>query len=164
MPNIKYKQAISAAIISGAILVIGGVAACSKAQTSQALISEAMQYQQKGDNKAAIIQLKNALQKNPDDAEARYLLGTIYYETGDPKSAENELRRALSLGMSPDKVLPSLGKTLLILGEFQKVLDETKQVSGEKESAEISSLRGNAYLALGKSQEAKDVFRTGPQK
>jgi putative PEP-CTERM system TPR-repeat lipoprotein len=164
MPNIKYKRAISAAVISGAILVIGGITACSKAQTSQALVSEAMQYQQKGDNKAAIIQLKNALQKNPDDAEARYLLGTIYYETGDPKSAESELRRALNLGMSPDKVLPSLGKTLLLLGEFQKVLDETKQISGEKESAEISSLRGNAYLALGKSQESKESFELALKK
>jgi putative PEP-CTERM system TPR-repeat lipoprotein len=158
MPNIKYKRAISAAVISGAILVIGGITACSKAQTSQALVSEAVQHQQKGDTKAAIIQLKNALQKNPDDAEARYLLGTIYLEANDPKSAENELRRALSLGMSPDKVLPSLGKTLLILGEFQKVLDETRQVSGEKESAEMASLRGNAYLAMGKSQEAKTSF------
>lgn len=158
MLSIRYKQTITVAIISGAILFIGGVAACSKTQTSQALVSEAKQYQQKGDNKAAIIQLKNALQKNPDDSEARYLLGTIYYETGDPKSAENELRRAMSLGMSPDKVLPSLGKTLFIMGEFQKVLDETKQVSGEKQSAEISSLRGNAYLALGKGQEAKESF------
>lgn len=158
MLNIRYKQTITGAIIFGAILFIGSVTACSKTQTSQALVSEARQYQQKGDNKAAIIQLKNALQKNPDDSEARYLLGKIYYETGDPKSAEKELRRALSLGMSPDKVLPSLGKTLLMLGEYQKVLDETKQVSGEKESAEISSLRGNAYQALGKSQEAKESF------
>lgn len=158
MFNIRYKQSITVAIISGAILFIGSVAACSKMQSAQTLISEAKQYQQKGDNKAAIIQLKNALQKNPDDSEARYLLGTIYYETGDPQSAEKELRRALSLGMSPDKVLPGLGKTLLILGQFQKVLDETKQVSGEKQSAEISSLRGNAYLALGKGQEAKESF------
>lgn len=158
MLNIRYKQIITGAIIFGVILFIGSVTACSKTQTSQALVSEARQYQQKGDNKAAIIQLKNALQKDPDDAEARYLLGTIYYETGDPKSAEKELRRALSLGMSPDKVLPSLGKTLFILGEFQKVLDETKQVSEEKESAEISSLRGNAYQALGKRQEAKQSF------
>lgn len=145
-------------MLSGVVLLMGGVAACGKTQTSQTLVSEAKQYQQKGDNKAAIIQLKNALQKNPDDTEARYLLGTIYNETGDPKSAEKELRKALGLGMSPAKVLPSLGKTLLILGEFQKVLDETQQGSGIKDSAEISTLRGNAYLALGKTREAKESF------
>lgn len=158
MNSIKYKQAITVAIICGTILFIGGVGGCSKLHSAQSLVADARQYHQKGDNKAAIIQLKNALEKDPNDAEARFLLGTIYYETGDPKSAENELRRALTLGMSPDKVLPDLGNALLAQGQFQKVLDETKPLSGEKESAEISALRGNAYLALGKGPEAKESF------
>ncbi len=158
MRSLRYKQSVTVAIISGTILLTGGVTACSKTQTAQTLVAEAKQYQQKGDNKAAIIQLKNALQKNPDDSEARYLLGTIYNKTGDPLSAEKELRKALNLGMSPDKVLPDLGNALQVQGQFQKVLDETQQISGENESAEISTLRGNAYLALGKDQEAKVSF------
>ena len=112
MYKLRHKQISAIAILSGAALLMGGLSSCSKTQTAQALVAEAQQYQQKGDLKAAIIQLKNVLQKNPDDAEARYLLGTIYYETGDPKSAEKELRRALSLGMSPDKVLPRLREDL----------------------------------------------------
>ena len=158
MNRIRYKQAITVAIICATIVFIGGVAGCGKTETAQSLVAEARQYHQKGDNKAAVIQLKNALEKDPNDSEARFLLGTIYYESGDPKSAENELRRALSLGTSPDKVLPDLGNALLAEGQFQKVLDETKPVSGEKESAEISALRGNALLALGKGQEAKESF------
>ena len=146
---------ISAALIGGGV---GGLAGCGKGKDAQTLIADAKQYQQKGDDKAAIIQLKNALQKNPDDAEARYLLGTIYNKTGDSQSAEKELRRALSLGMSPAKVLPDLGQTLLNLGQFQQVLDETKQLSENKNSAEISTLRGSASLALGKVKEAKDLF------
>ncbi len=158
MLNFRHKRALAFAIMAGAMPFIGGISACSKSQTSQALLSEARQYQEKGDNKAAIIQVKNALQKNPDDPEARYLLGTLYYETGDQKSAENEYRKALSLGMSPERVLPHLGRTLYLMGQFQKVLDETKQVTGEAQSAEISSLRGDAYLGLGKGQEAKESF------
>jgi putative PEP-CTERM system TPR-repeat lipoprotein len=157
MPNINRKRT-TVIIIFGTILFIGGVTACGKTQTSETLITEAKQYQQKGDNKAAIIQLKNALQKNPDDVEARYLLGTIYNKTVDYQSAEKELRKALSLGMSPAKVFPDLGKALLMQGKFQMVLDEIKQIPGEKESAEISISRGNAYLALGKGQEAKESF------
>ena len=152
------RQKITAAIISGTILFMGGMTACGKTQTSETLVNEAKQYQQKGDNKAAIIQLKNALQKNPDDVEARYLLGTIYNKTADPQSAEKELRKALSLGMSSAKISPDLGKTLLMQGKFQMVLDEIKQIPGGKESAEISTLRGNAYLALGKGKEAKESF------
>ncbi len=146
---------ISAALIGGGV---GGLAGCGKGKDAQTLIADAKQYQQKGDDKAAIIQLKNALQENPDDAEARYLLGAIYNKTGDSQSAEKELRRALNLGMSPAKVLPDLGQTLLNLGQFQQVLDETKQLSENKNSAEISTLRGSASLALGKFKEAKDLF------
>ena len=143
--------------ISGA-LIGGGLTGCNKTEDAQTLISDAKNYQQKGDNKAAIIQLKNALQKNPDDSETRYLLGTIYNKTGDSLSAEKELRKALSLGMSPARVLPDLGQTLLNLGRFQQVLDETKQLSEDTNSAEISTLRGNASLALGKIKEAKGLF------
>ncbi|CAG1005861.1 protein O-GlcNAc transferase [Methylophilaceae bacterium] len=137
---------------------MGGITACSKTQTTQTLVSEARQHQQKGDNKAAIIQLKNAIQKDPDDFEVRYLLGTLYNETGDPLSAEKEIRKAISLGMSPVKASAALGKALLTQGQFQKVLDETNQPSGEKGDAEILILRGNAYLALGKGHEAKESF------
>ena len=157
MPNINRKRT-TVIIIFGTILFMGGVTACGKTQTSETLITEAKQYQQKGDNKAAIIQLKNALQKNPDDVEARFLLGTIYNEIADSQSAEKELRKALSLGMSSTKVSPNLGKTLLMQGKFQMVLDEIKQTPGEKESAEISTLRGNSYLALDKGKEAKESF------
>ncbi|CAH1084763.1 XrtA/PEP-CTERM system TPR-repeat protein PrsT [Candidatus Nitrotoga sp. 1052] len=157
MPNIN-RPTLTVLMIAGAILFMGGMTACGKTETSETLVNEAKQYQLKGDNKAAIIQLKNALQKNPDDVEARYLLGTIYNETADSQSAEKELRKALSLGMNPTKVSPDLGKTLLMQGKFQMVLDEIKQISGKKESADISSLRGNAYLALGKGKEAKESF------
>jgi len=152
------RQKITVTLISGTILFMGGMTACGKTQTSETLVTEAKQYQQKGDDKAAIIQLKNALQKNPDDVEARFLLGTIYNENADFLSAEKELRKALSLGMSPAKVSPYLGKALLMQGKFQMLLDEIKQASEENESAEISSLRGNAFLALGKGKEAKESF------
>ena len=49
----------------------------------------------KGDASAAVIQLRNALQKAPDDAEARYLLGTALTERRDPAGAVKELRKAL---------------------------------------------------------------------
>ena len=119
------KKRTSVAMISGAIALMVGLSACSKTQSSEKLIADAKQYQQKGDNKAAVIQLKNALQKDPDNKEARYLLGAIYNQAGDPVSAEKELRKAVSLGVSAATALPDLAKALLVQGQFQKTLDET---------------------------------------
>ena len=157
MPK-RNPQRIVTITILAATLVMFGLTSCGKTQTAESLISEAQQYQTKGDHKAAIIQLKNALQNSPDNAQARYLLGTIYNQTGDGASAEKELRRALKLGSSPADVLPELAKSLLAQGQFQQALDETKQLAGEHESAPLSTLRGNAYLGLNKGQEARISF------
>ena len=52
----------------------------------------------KGDIKAAGIELKNALQKDPGNAEARLLLGELYLKLGNGLAAEKEFRRAQELG------------------------------------------------------------------
>ncbi|PTR15112.1 putative PEP-CTERM system TPR-repeat lipoprotein [Nitrosospira sp. Nsp2] len=148
-----------AGLMISAVLLTGSIAGCGKSEDPQTLVADAKRYQEKGDNSAAIIQLKNALQKNPDDPETRYLLGTIYRKTGDLQSAEKELRRALNLGIDPGRVVPDLGKTLLELGQFQQVLDETKSLSDTRTSAEILTLRGRASLALGKGEDARELFR-----
>jgi putative PEP-CTERM system TPR-repeat lipoprotein len=159
-------SAIKTALLNLLILGLTGLtmAACNKPQDAQTLIADARNYQQKGDNKAAIIQLKNSLQQNPNDPEARYLLGTIYNKTGDLQSAEKELGKALSLGMSPTKVWPELGQTMLGLGQFQQLLDNTQTLSGNDASAEIFTLRGTAFLALDKAQEAKKLFEQALEK
>lgn len=157
MATLHHTRPLCIAMISGTLLA-SGLTACGKTQSAQALVAEAGDYHQKGDNKAAIIQLKNALQKNPDDKEARLLLGTIYIETNDPQSAEKEVRKAIDLGNHTDQALTALAKALLMQGKFEKVLEETMPAAGAATGAEIAVMRGNAYLGLGKEQEAKDAF------
>ncbi|GAC1407332.1 MAG: PEP-CTERM system TPR-repeat protein PrsT [Burkholderiaceae bacterium] len=147
--------------IAACLLLSAGVAAlsgCGNTQTSQSLVADARQYQSKGDTKAAVIQLKNALQKNPDDVDARFLLGTIYLDTGDVLSAEKELDKAISLGMSRDKVLPLLGKAYVQSGKYQQALDAVPPSADGKASADMLTVRGAAQLALGKNAEAKASF------
>jgi putative PEP-CTERM system TPR-repeat lipoprotein len=153
------KQTLTFTLISvAAILSVAFISGCGKTQSTESLLTEAKQYQQKGDNKAAIIQLKNALQKNPDNIETRYLLGTIYNEVGDPVSAEKELRKAVSLGMDAAKIAPELAKSLYMQNQFPKVLEALKPISAGKVDASITILQGNTYLRLGKDQEAKEAF------
>lgn len=157
MSSFRNKRA-SVAIISSAIVLMTGLSACSESKNSEKLLSEAKQYQQKGDNKAAVIQLKNILQKDPDNKDARYLLGNIYNLTGDALSAEKELRKAVSLGIDPLTALPGLAKALAMQGQYQKMLDDTALDPRAKTDPDLASLRGNAYLALGKKAEAKESF------
>ena len=145
----------------GAIFVLQAmVQGCGLVNDSEALVARAQEYRKNADYKAAIIELKNALQKNPEHAEARYLLGVTYNDTGDFASAEEHLRRALERGYDSGKVIPALGRSLLMTGKFQKVLDEVK-VEGEtsdRARAEVLTVRALASLGLGHKDEARNLL------
>lgn len=79
-------------------------------ESPEAVVVSARSYQAKGDHKAAIIQLKNALQQKPEDGEARLLLGIALLQVADPLSAQKELRKALEYGQPADVVLPPLAR------------------------------------------------------
>ena len=76
-------------------------------------IANAQRYISSGDDPAAIIELKNALQKNPQNAQARTLLGESYLEYGDYTSAEKELTSALELATDANIVAPALVRSYL---------------------------------------------------
>ncbi|WP_165497806.1 XrtA/PEP-CTERM system TPR-repeat protein PrsT [Pseudoduganella albidiflava] len=147
-------------VAAALVLVLAAMAGCSKDESPEQLIAQAKQYESKGDSKAAIIQLKNALQARPDDAAARLALGRLYLKTGDHVSAEKELRRAIDLGSNRTEVLPLLAKSLLLLNKPQAVLDETASAPPD---ATLLGLRGDAFLALEKLDESRQAFESALQ-
>src|SRR3569623_90029 len=59
-------------------------------------LDDARRYQQTGDHRAAVIQLKNALQQDADNR--------------DGAAAEKELKRVAELGAAQNQVVPLLGQ------------------------------------------------------
>jgi len=157
MPRNKARRTLTAAVVTGAIVLGSGLSGCGKTETTASLLADAKQYQQKGDTKAALIQLKNAVAKSPEDGEARLALGTFYLDNGDIVSAEKELRKAHELKVADERVLPGLGRATLGLGQPKKVLEDITPEAA-KASADLSTLRGDAYLALSDAPHAKEAF------
>jgi putative PEP-CTERM system TPR-repeat lipoprotein len=156
MPRHVTKLKLTAALVSGAFLM-AGLSACGRTESTATLLAEAKQYQQKGDLKSALIQLKNAVEKSPEDGEARLQLAMLELDMGDAVSAEKELRKARSLGIGADRVLPLLGKADLQQGKIKEVLDDISVEQAAK-SAPLLTLRGDALLATGKADEAKQAY------
>jgi len=130
-----------------------------RAEDPVQLMASAKQERDGGNHRAAIIHLKNLLQKVPQHAEARYVLGTIYLEAGDAAAAQSELRRAIDLGYERTKAIPELGRALLMAGEFQKVLDEVRQEGNpEAAQAELLTLRALAAIGLGQRQAGRRLL------
>ncbi len=121
------------------------------------MIASSKTHRQKGEYQAAIIQLRNVLQQNPDHAEARYLLGTAYLESGEAAFATVELRKAQDLGYDPKLILPELGKSLIAQEKFKEALDATDPatVAGAQSSPEILNVRTFAQLGLRQLAAAK---------
>jgi putative PEP-CTERM system TPR-repeat lipoprotein len=115
---------------------------------------------EKNDRSAAIIQLKNALQANPDLGEARYLLGKSLLETGDVAAAEKELRKARELKVPDDQVVPLLAHAQIARGEFKKIIDEFGKVELAKPEAkaDLATTVALAQLATGNADAAHAGF------
>jgi len=136
------------------------LAACGRGNDPVQLVASAKEYLAKRDYAAAAIQLKNALQKEPTNGEARYLLGVALNETGDFVSAEKEFRRALEYQHPAAAVVPQLAKTMLRMGEAKKVVDEFGATTLDDPAAQaaLKSEIGFAHLGLRQLKEARAAF------
>ena len=139
---------LTAVSILLAVLLAAG---CSDNDAQKPLAS-AKDYLQKNDTKAATIQVKNALQVNPDLAEARFLLGTILLKEGNAAAAEIELRKALAAKYAENLVVPELANSMLMMGQTKKLVDEfgQTQLGNPAADASLQTTLAAAYGILGK--------------
>ncbi len=142
------------------LFIIAGLSACGADMTPDEYIARALEQQSKGDVKAAIIELKNALQKAPRHQEARYLLGTLYLEQGAVIPAEKEFYRAIDYGVERSAVAVPLARVLLVQGKFQELIDSTEGLTLTSTStrANLLALKGHAYLGLIRPKAAEQLY------
>src|SRR5689334_20192813 len=93
-----------------AVLAVG-LGGCGGSDPAS-FIASAKSYIARHEYRSAIIELKNALQKNPDNAEARYLLARALFDNGESIAAETEVRKAIALKVSDDDTYPLLARAI----------------------------------------------------
>ncbi|PKO89807.1 MAG: PEP-CTERM system TPR-repeat protein PrsT [Betaproteobacteria bacterium HGW-Betaproteobacteria-10] len=151
----KKQRSIISSALSAALLTVflGG---CS-GDSAESLIASSKDFLTKNDSKAAVIQLKNALQKDPNLGEARFLLGQALFESGDMAGAEVELRKALERKYAPEQTIPLLAKTLLVTGQARKVSDEfaKAELPAGEPLASLKTTLSAAYAMQGNREKAQ---------
>ncbi len=129
-------------------------------------LQTAKQYMEKGEAKAAVIELKGLLQKSPENAEARVLLGDLYLRLGDGASAAKELEKARDLNLPKEAWIAKLARAYLLQNQ-PKVLLETLQPEPQlpgKVRGELLALRGVAQLGLNDGlDKAQESFNAALQ-
>lgn len=126
---------------------------------SDEYVDDAQKYLKKGDINAAVIQLKNALQKDPNNVSARKLLGEIYLRVGNGPAAEKELQAAIRRGAKDKNIQVQLARAYLLQGKFDAVLKGLPDdVSDPEVRLSVLIARARAHLGLRELDEAEKAF------
>lgn len=142
-----------------AALLLGAGASCSDHSSPEKLMAEAKLLKQKGQQKSAIIQLKNLLEIQPQNADARLFLGELYLETGSPDLAEIELQKALSGKADRPTVYLAWAKSLLERGEYKKLLSLQPELAPQlAQDPDWLAMKAHGLADSGKIDEAKAEY------
>jgi putative PEP-CTERM system TPR-repeat lipoprotein len=157
----KHPVALAIALVLATSIALPGCDRAATQHSEQEHIQRAKDFEDKGNLKGSVIELKNALQRNPNSAQARQLLGQVYLKAGMGAEAEKELTKAEKLGVSRESIKLQLGEALLLTGEYKRVLDEIHP--GEQTSkanlGRIWQLRADALFMQGKLKDACNLYQ-----
>ncbi|MBQ0720349.1 MAG: PEP-CTERM system TPR-repeat protein PrsT [Gammaproteobacteria bacterium] len=144
-------------LLVGALITL---LACSPA-TEEDYVNRAKAALAENDNTTAIIEMKNVLGLNKENAEVRWLLGTTYLAQGDGASAEKELRVAMELGVDQQSSLLPLAQAYYIQRKYDDVikLEVPQKLASNDLGAQIFTLKGRSHLALSDPFSAEKILK-----
>jgi len=142
-------------------LLILSLFSCIPKKTNSDLVSEAKVFIQKEEISTAVIILKNVLQSESKNAEARFLLGNIYFQQDDFVNAEESIEKAIKNNYSSLDAMLILAKVKLELNKFDEVLSllNKKTFINDFDQTFAFLLQGQAKLATNNAREASSFIR-----
>lgn len=133
---------------------------CGQGLSDQQMVQAARDYLAINKLREAALELKGALQENPENAEARYLLGVINFDVGDLGSAEKEFRRAAEAGWQEGLSRVWQARAMIGSREYQKVIDkiDVKDEYPSNVRADIYALQALALVGLTRMELARAML------
>ncbi len=149
------------------LLLLGVVLGCgdwspASAKEAAAYVDEARAYLGKQDLKAAEIQLKNALQQEPGNVQARLLLGQLYLRQGNAIAAEKELQQVRTLDAAGGEWRLPLANAYLAQGKYEPLIQDIALLPQDSPAtrASLIAMAGLAELGLQRFDAADNRFST----
>lgn len=122
----KKRTYLIAATIASNILL----SACSDTETAQVYIEQANQSITENKITESIIALKNAIKIEPENGQARYLLGQLYLEQGNALNAVKELEKAKAYKYDANLVLAKLARAYYLSDDTEGVINLVDKIEG----------------------------------
>ena len=149
---------VKAISLVGVVAMLLTATGCDN-KTAQEHLDSARERIAAGEPRVAIIELKNAIQKEPTLAQARSLLGQLHFQAGDLPSALKELVRAVDLNLTDDATQLALLRTKNAMGRYSEVVGELEEQSSL--APEYAVTLAQAYRIAGDVERAKPLLQQG---
>jgi putative PEP-CTERM system TPR-repeat lipoprotein len=149
------KTSSASQLLALPFLALIGIAPILAATSDSVATAET--YRRQGELPSALLTLKSLLQSHPDDAAGRVALARVYLDFRQGAMAEQELNRALSLGVERAEVAADLARSMLLQGEYARALDAAAMrhdpLDGPRR-AELLAIQAQAYAGMNKNDAA----------
>ncbi len=142
------------------VLVALFMSACGLGMDTPARLDRGQEALAEGEYRAAVIDAKNILLEEPNNMNARLLLGRASVGIGDGVSAEKELRKAVELGTDFSVVIVDIGRAMLQQNKFEDVIAEIDPDLATTDFDKLAAMRarGEALIGLRKPDAAREIF------
>ena len=128
-------------------------------QTPEEHIKEAQELASKGELEKAVIELKNAIKKDPNNFVSRATLGHTYMDLGKTLLAQKEYSKAIQNGGNMEALLFPYAYALYLNGNFDELLNYDIASNLSKEVlANINSLKSLTLIKLGQTKQAQELY------
>ena len=152
-------------LLATACMAVVMATACSRAPTEAESIAAARKSLEQGQNRAAVIHLRNALQRNSNLPEARLLMGEALFANGEVQAAYDEFKRAREAGLRDTAAVPPLARMMLLLGQHKKVIEDFGgfRFDDKAADADLALSLAHAQLASGNTEQAEELLQRSLQ-
>lgn len=149
-----------AIILAGGWFAVPASAGIDREQ-SQEYFEDAVDFFRDESYSKAVIQLRNALQQDPDNLPARIMLGEVLLREDQPLAAIKELEKAQSMGGDENLILVPLAQAYRSIGKFEQVITGFNPDGKEPEvRAELLMMQADSYVQLDRAKLAEDAYLT----
>lgn len=147
----KWHRVIAAIILSF------GLNACDRFRSVETIVARGEAQYEKGNYRAALGDIKTALERDGSNLVARTYLARIYYHLADFEAAQDAINAAIASGVRDPEIIALKYRIQLARREYSEAL---KQVSSETSLSEAQRLliAGQAQAGLGEFAEAAALF------
>jgi Tfp pilus assembly protein PilF len=137
------------------LVVVWVLAGCAGQQDVRKQLRESDGYYKEGvsflatDQQRAFVAFQKAIQLNPDNFDAHYALGGIYFQRREFGEAEREFRRSVELNPNSGEALNYLGRVLMVQSRRAEAIEVLRRAT----TLPLYATPDLAYTDLGSTLE-----------